>query len=278
MPVRGREAYTFRRVAKNPLFQFSRSAHSNYLHVHIYLGFCIEEYWWVWSLVLFSPPLVIGLFARILHRRSIRDQRNRIANDFHDDLGADLVRIAMSADLLSNDCEDETLKIQLKDIAGMCRKALVAGDDLVWLVKFRGGSISNLANRMKEHLHHVLTPLDIDHSLELTIVDPLMVINDNVQRNIYLIFKEGLNNLVKHSRADFVKVIIQQHGQKFRMNISDNGVGMKGETYGNGIRNMESRALEIGASLEVKSSGGTTIILDWEIPKGWRWKLLPSGK
>ena len=86
------------------------------------------------------------------------------------------------------------------------------------------------------------------------------------RRDLYLIFKEAVNNLVKYSKATEVKLIVETEGKKLRMIIKDNGVGFNRSQphYGNGIQNMQQRA-EAGKDLfQIKSAPGhgTEVVLE----------------
>ena len=85
-------------------------------------------------------------------------------------------------------------------------------------------------------------------------------IPDNLQirRNLYLIFKEILNNIAKHSLADSIEINITNKANEFIINVSDNGVGFESDKikYGYGIRNIRNRMNEMGGSFEIESKPG----------------------
>jgi signal transduction histidine kinase len=77
-----------------------------------------------------------------------------------------------------------------------------------------------------------------------------------LRQNVYLIFKEAVNNAAKHSGADEVKISIINGNGKFKMEIVDNGAGIKvDERHGrhHGIENMEMRAKRIGGELTINN-------------------------
>jgi signal transduction histidine kinase len=87
------------------------------------------------------------------------------------------------------------------------------------------------------------------------------------RKNIYLIFKEAMNNAAKYSKAKTIDVTLQLNGNLIRMVVRDNGEGFDEALirHGNGIKNMFSRAKAIGASFELSSAvgEGTVISLTW---------------
>jgi signal transduction histidine kinase len=86
-----------------------------------------------------------------------------------------------------------------------------------------------------------------------------------VRRNVYLIFKESTNNLVKYANASRVRFSIKEENRNLTMMIQDNGKGFDTDkaNKGNGLHNMKKRAEEIGGHLWIESrqNEGTTITL-----------------
>lgn len=85
------------------------------------------------------------------------------------------------------------------------------------------------------------------------------------RKNLYLIFKESTNNMVKYADADKALFTIQGKSDTLTMVISDNGKGFDTSTdfLGNGLKNMKRRAKDIGAKLLIDSipGSGTTVKL-----------------
>jgi signal transduction histidine kinase len=86
--------------------------------------------------------------------------------------------------------------------------------------------------------------------------------------NVYLIFKEALNNAAKHADATEVHASLTHAGNQLRLTVKDNGQGLPAggsdpAGSGNGLRNMMTRAEDVEGKLEVRSEagGGTCIEL-----------------
>ena len=79
-----------------------------------------------------------------------------------------------------------------------------------------------------------------------------------VRKNLYLIFKEAINNLVKYSQATRVSISLSKNDKNISLKIRDNGIGIpvNPETKGNGLMNMSRRAQEIDAELNIESANG----------------------
>ncbi len=84
-----------------------------------------------------------------------------------------------------------------------------------------------------------------------------------------MIFREALNNIVKHAQADTVTIYWEKQENQISLHIKDDGNGkIDSKTQGSGLRIMQSRANEINAILEFNSdSGGTHIILKFDTSK-----------
>jgi signal transduction histidine kinase len=94
-------------------------------------------------------------------------------------------------------------------------------------------------------------------------------INPEVKRNVYLIFKESLNNIIKHSSARNVTIRVTNSDNRLNLQIADDGIGFEQTSVikGNGLYNLSNRAEQIGAELKIISSPGkgTTININTDI-------------
>jgi signal transduction histidine kinase len=91
------------------------------------------------------------------------------------------------------------------------------------------------------------------------------------RKNLYLIFKEAVNNAIKYSQADEIMVFIALKGNRLEVKIADNGVGFNQDDAmnrrsvlgGNGLRGMNIRARQINAELRINSrvGNGTSLTL-----------------
>ena len=85
----------------------------------------------------------------------------------------------------------------------------------------------------------------------------------NVKENIYLIFKESVNNIAKHSNADRVDITFAYDGKDFRLKIVDNGSSSNGKRKsGQGLRNIQLRSERIDADVDIKNSDGFTVDIE----------------
>ncbi len=190
--------------------------------------------------------------------------RNRISADLHDEIGSNLSSIILLSSLADKKQNfDDELKKYMSEIHGAAKMSAEAIRDIVWFINPASDQIANLVAKMVQTSNTMLS--SIEHELIKSKFDVTEKLPPNVKRNIFLIFKEILNNIIKHSQADFVSVNIKQENKKFEFSVTDNGVGitLDGNNDGNGLKNLKFRANQINADLQISSKEmkGTTITL-----------------
>jgi signal transduction histidine kinase/ligand-binding sensor domain-containing protein len=201
--------------------------------------------------------------------------RARIARDLHDDLSSTLGSIALYGESLKRRLKRASRqdKELLHKISTMSTGALEAFGDVIWSVAPRHDTLSSLLDRLRDVLADACTLQRMDYAVELPRVNDEIHVSDHVRRNLYLIFKEAINNVVKHSQATTVKLTGTLQDGMLELLLEDNGVGLnagkrqverrpktKTVSTGHGLQNMKSRADEVGAELSVTSSPKGTVV------------------
>src|SRR5690606_774801 len=161
--------------------------------------------------------------------------------------------------------------LSLHDALPICetsRKLVDNMSDIVWVVNPKKDSLHDLILRLKDSYSEVLTYMGI--SLKTTNLHQLENIKLPMEyrQNLYLIFKKGINNAIKHSGCKNLYLNINLNKDNLEMKLIDNGTGMKelSKESGNGLKNMEERARIIGGKLDIDSdSSGTTITFTGKI-------------
>ncbi|MBX7152176.1 hypothetical protein K1X84_11075 [bacterium] len=200
--------------------------------------------------------------SRIQRFLEIERLRAKIASDLHDDVGSTLTNISVYSGLLRTGIPMADKVNVLSQIEGLTREVVQAMSDVVWSIDARNDHFESLVNRMSEFAHRMLGPLDIEFKMNIQ-GDRQMPSAPQIRQVIYLIFKEAITNIVKHSGATKVETQLQWKKDSFIMQIKDNGVGIKisKESTGHGTRNMKARAESIGAILSIDHLNGTVIEL-----------------
>jgi ligand-binding sensor domain-containing protein/two-component sensor histidine kinase len=224
------------------------------------------ERWWFILLVLLLI-LQFALFIYKIRKRKIneiRSIRSRIARDLHDDIGASLTEITLMSEMTKVVKDINKRNEFLGKIEDISRTLVSSLGDLVWSIDVNNDRFSDLLEKMKDFAGNILSVKDIKIHYKISGMDLTDRIDQHIKQTIYLIFKEAINNIVKHSKANAVTVELDNKNERFIMRISDNGQGLdlEQEQKGNGLNNMKIRAKRIKALIDFKVKNGLIIELE----------------
>jgi len=199
-------------------------------------------------------------------QHAVERERSRIARDIHDDLGASLNLIAVLGDLAKKEKTDE----RIEKMSSTARQAVTSLDEIVWAVNPRNDTLAHLVDYAGQYATGYLRAAGIRCLLDVPEVLPASEVPSDVRHNLFLVIKEGLQNIVKHSRATEVWLRVTT-GPTLRVVIEDNGKGFEKnseDAWADGLRNMRERLSEIGGECRIESrlGAGTTITLDLPWP------------
>ena len=221
--------------------------------------------WWFRSLIAMAVFLLFYVLHRIRVQKllAIEKLRVRIASDLHDDIGSALTRISITSEQIQTLKDSNKIQALSKKIGTMSRDIISTMSDIVWSIDSRNDNLSELLDRMRDHAYRNLVVKEIIVTFETTGMEKSKKIKLDRRQNIFYIFKEAINNIVKHSNATEVKIILKNEGSAFFMEITDNGTGFSAEKIrkGNGLRNMQMRAKRLNANLNISSNNGVKVSL-----------------
>ncbi len=195
----------------------------------------------------------------------IQKIRNRISADLHDEIGSNLSSIILLSSLVKkNKKNDDEIKKYTSDIYNAAKVSSEAIRDIVWFINPISDQLGKLVSKMLQTANTLLG--DIEHQINTSKFDTTEKLRPDVKRNIFLIYKESLTNIIKHSKADFVKINVKEENNTFKFTISDNGIGFDIEKVknGNGLRNLKYRAEQIKAKLLIYSEIGKGTVVSFE--------------
>jgi len=195
--------------------------------------------------------------------------RSRIASDLHDEIGSNLSSIALIGHMLEEKAKlQQTFRVRLQDIQRIARLTAESMRDIVWFINPENDDMDKLLKKMRETANVLLEQTEFDFVAPgkgITFQGDL-----NFRRNLYLIYKESLQNIFKHADATKVEINFQQSDHHLDLIIRDNGRGFNTQlsNSGNGLKNIQRRAGEMGAFIDIRSGDhkGTEISLSVEIP------------
>lgn len=222
--------------------------------------------WWFIGALVSGFLLLLFLIRKyeLSHINKLEELRLRISRDLHDELGSTLTGIAIKSDLLLEKIDLRSKKEVLSEISEQSRNAVDALSDIVWAIDSSKNTIQNLTERMESILYQFLTPLNITFTLQPLSYNKPLLINQDQRQHVFLIFKEAITNIMKHSNATHVFVSITKDKNNLKLTINDNGTKITKEyktLNGNGIKNMRSRAKKIKGEIHFNYNEGFTVEL-----------------
>jgi len=219
----------------------------------------------------FAAIIAVLLFNRyrmikeMQNRESLVKQRERISRELHDEIGATLSGIAMYSHLAKEQISvagkeqvGESLNIIQKNAGEMVNKL----NDIVWLIHPGNDNLQQLLQRLEDYAVQMASVKGIRVKSNINSHHSKAVLSAESRRNIYLLYKEAINNAVKYSNATQFDFDIIEDDTGITLTFSDNGEGFDKERIkkGNGLDNMENRAKEINARFSIESKARGTAV------------------
>jgi len=195
-------------------------------------------------------------------QREAEQVRMRIARDVHDEIGSELTKITLLiAETKRAQSKTTTASVgHLDEIAAQSRQVGASLNDIVWAVDPRHDSVQSLVQHAQHYAERMLDRSSAKVEQSFMHTGPDRPLDPATKRNIFLLFKEAVNNAVKYAKADRIIVALETGPDSFVLRVQDNGIGfdpvVKGQE-GNGLRNMQARCTALGATLRITSSSGT---------------------
>lgn len=203
---------------------------------------------------------------RVEQQRVMEQERTRVAQDLHDELGSSLTEISMlAARAHSANATDERQKNYLHQMSGKAREIVGALDEIVWAMNPRHDSMASLVSYFLLYADRFLGLAGIAWKLEEGGALPEVLVDSRSRHQLFLAYKEALTNVVRHSRATEVKIKFGLENGEVRLSVADNGRGipdaLRSEEM-DGVANMKARVKKLGGRFELasKADGGTKII------------------
>ncbi|HEY6330624.1 MAG TPA: ATP-binding protein, partial [Blastocatellia bacterium] len=157
------------------------------------------------------------------------------------------------------DAGNPRLKEWFSTIATTSRDTVDAMSDIVWAVNPKRDQLQELTNRMRHFAEDILGARDVDLNFRASEASRGLKAGADLRREVFLIFKESVNNIVRHSECTSAEVEVRTGGGWLTLVTTDNGRGFDPSgVEGNGLANMRNRARKLGGSLEVVSGNGPT--------------------
>jgi signal transduction histidine kinase len=207
---------------------------------------------------------------RVEQQHDMEQERARIAQDLHDELGSGLTEITMlGARARSPANPPETRGGYLEQMGDKARQMVMALDEIVWAMNPTHDSLASMLSYFSLYAERFLGLANITWRLEGPFTPDDHVVDSRHRHELFLAFKEALTNIVRHSEATEVRLNIQVERGQVRLTIADNGRGWAelDQTDGmDGVANMRTRLEKLGGRFEINSKAGEGTIVRFELP------------
>jgi len=256
--------YTFKVLAANARGVWSTTPAS--FQFRIVLPFYRSPWFIFTCLAIVATLIYLVRVDRLQNQYRVEKIRMRIARDLHDDIGSALGSINLMSETAHRRIEKTNTTAE---VAGMftrighsAQTTLESMDDIIWSINPEKDKLGDLVIRMREFAIPLMEAKEIAFDFKLNAAD-YKKLPMNFRKNIFLIFKEAIFNIIKHADCTTVEIVTEIRNNTFCLLVKDNGKGfnLDLQTERNGLRNMKKRSEIIGGNLRIDSvkSKGTTL-------------------
>ncbi len=195
-------------------------------------------------------------------QQALEDERNRIAAEMHDDLGGGLTTIKFVSQRARRKMDNPRDQALLDKIIAQSNTIVTNMSDIIWAMNSKFDNLSSTVAYIRRYSMEYLSDFEINLAFDSDRVYDEISLTSTVRRNLLLIVKEALNNIVKHAQATDVSIKSSYDTPYLILQISDNGIGLQSENIlGNGLENMQDRIALMGGEIEYRDAEpGLTLI------------------
>ena len=207
---------------------------------------------------------------RAERQRLIEQERTRVAQDLHDELGATLTEVGLlGAMARSASVPPEARERYLDKLTSASRAVVATLDEIVWAVNPKYDSVASLASYYSLFAQRFLKLADMACRLHVADSFPATPLDSRLRHGVFLAFKEALNNAVRHSGATEVGITMEVVDGQLKISVADNGKGFifaNGLPGSDGLVSMQQRMQKLGGFCEVNSEPGTGTTIELRLP------------
>lgn len=221
-------------------------------------------FWLKWWFIILCIALVIAILYliyrnRISHVLQVQRVKNNISADLHDEIGSRLTSIHFLSAMSKNKLDESSPgRSYLEDIDKEIQASTEALDEIVWNIKMTDESLEDIVAKMRRYAGEAMESQEIEYTIETRVSLEGRKMSMQKRRELFLIFKELINNIRKHAEADKAEIEIAIKEGQFYLRVSDNGKGFDTSKENDrfGLRNIKSRILKWNGCLQIKSVAG----------------------
>lgn len=193
-----------------------------------------------------------------------QDERSRISADMHDELGSGVTAIRLLSEIARQKTKQQPID-EISRISYNANELMTKMNAIIWSMNPGNDTVSSLVAYIRSYASEYLDNFDMDYNINVAADIPDADVSGVKRRNIFLVLKESINNVMKHAKATQVEINIRFENENMLVEIVDNGKGIDPEKlnqFGNGLKNMQRRMESVGGSFTILNHNGTIVKLE----------------
>jgi|GEM_PF-998691 signal transduction histidine kinase/ligand-binding sensor domain-containing protein len=202
--------------------------------------------------------------AAFEREKAVEQERSRISSELHDDIGGGLTAIRLMSEMVKESSQDEKNKVYIGKISASSNELVQKMNEIVWALNLNHDNLQSLVSYTREFAVSYLDDFGIDAIVRIPEHIPGIPVAGSNRRDVFLLIKETLNNIVKHAHAKHVWIEFRI-GDALCMVIRDDGRGFnpgRVRNGANGLVNMQKRVKKLKGKMEIRQDGGTVVQFD----------------
>jgi signal transduction histidine kinase len=207
---------------------------------------------------------------RVERQHLIEQERTRVAQDLHDELGATLTEVTMLGSLARTpSIPPESRQRYLDQLVAVSRAVVTALDEIVWAVNPKYDSVASLASYYSLFAQRFLNLAGMACRLQVAESFPATPMESRLRHGVFLAFKEALNNAVRHSGGSEVRITMEMPNGELKIAVTDNGKGFElGDSLAghDGLASMKARMDHLGGQCCISTAPGKGTVVELRLP------------
>ncbi len=225
----------------------------------------VRNQWFIIAAILGGLGFVIFYLTtqfkqKIAKQQAVEKLRTKISADLHDDVGSLLTGLAMQSEILGKNAP-ENISAKLERVSDLSRSAMLKMRDAVWVMDARKDNWQSLVDRINEFASEHLSVKELSYKLAQSNTSKEEEIEGATRQHLYLIVKEAIANIIKHSNANTVNIDLSKSKSEIALSIKDNGKVENQGTAGLGVSNMKQRIQELRGRITINTQDGYEILV-----------------
>lgn len=192
-----------------------------------------------------------------------QEERNRISADMHDDLGAGMTSIRLYSELAKTKIGNQTIP-EIDKISSSADELIDKMNAIIWSMSSQNDTLGNMVAYIRSYVMDYFEDTAITATIVLPEIIPELQVPGTIRRNIFLVVKEAMHNVLKHAEATHVYITLHKQHDSFSLTIQDNGKGIDMNNlraFSNGLKNMKQRMQDVEIDFMIENNNGTLITL-----------------